>query len=49
MRSKAQFKTHPLHPVLIPFPIAFLIGARARIWSAVFGTTPDGGSRDCTC
>jgi nitrite reductase/ring-hydroxylating ferredoxin subunit/uncharacterized membrane protein len=26
MRSKAQFKNHPLHPMLIPFPIAFLIG-----------------------
>ena len=26
MRSKAQFKNHPLHPILIPFPIAFLIG-----------------------
>src|SRR5256885_6530827 len=26
MRSVAHFKTHPLHPILIPFPIAFLIG-----------------------
>jgi uncharacterized membrane protein/nitrite reductase/ring-hydroxylating ferredoxin subunit len=27
MRSKASFKGHPLHPALIPFPFAFLIGA----------------------
>lgn len=26
MKSKAQIKGHPLHPMLIPFPIAFLIG-----------------------
>lgn len=26
MRSKAHIKTHPIHPILIPFPIAFLIG-----------------------
>ena len=27
MRSRAQFKAHPLHPALIPFPFAFLFGA----------------------
>ena len=27
MRSKAQFKGHPLHPMLIAFPTAFLCGA----------------------
>jgi nitrite reductase/ring-hydroxylating ferredoxin subunit/uncharacterized membrane protein len=27
MRSRAQFKAHPLHPALIPFPFAFLSGA----------------------
>ncbi|MFN3406096.1 MAG: DUF2231 domain-containing protein [Cytophagaceae bacterium] len=26
MRSKANFRTHPIHPMLIPFPIAFLSG-----------------------
>jgi len=26
MRSKAHFKTHPIHPMLIPFPIAFFTG-----------------------
>jgi len=27
MRSKASIKSHPLHPILVSFPIAFLIGA----------------------
>jgi nitrite reductase/ring-hydroxylating ferredoxin subunit/uncharacterized membrane protein len=27
MRSKASYKGHPIHPALIPFPIAFLTGA----------------------
>jgi nitrite reductase/ring-hydroxylating ferredoxin subunit/uncharacterized membrane protein len=27
MRSRAHFKAHPLHPALIPFPFAFLLGA----------------------
>ena len=27
MRSKAHFKSHPLHPILVSFPIAFFIGA----------------------
>lgn len=27
MRSKASIKGHPVHPMLIPFPIAFLVGA----------------------
>jgi nitrite reductase/ring-hydroxylating ferredoxin subunit/uncharacterized membrane protein len=27
MRSRAQFKAHPIHPALIPFPFAFLWGA----------------------
>lgn len=26
MKSRASFKSHPLHPALIPFPFAFLIG-----------------------
>src|SRR5688572_17503322 len=29
MRSKASFKGHPIHPALIPFPLAFLFGAFA--------------------
>lgn len=27
MRSRAHFKAHPIHPALIPFPFAFLLGA----------------------
>ena len=27
MRSRAHIKTHPIHPALIPFPFAFLLGA----------------------
>ena len=27
MRSTASFKGHPIHPALIPFPFAFLVGA----------------------
>lgn len=27
MRSRANFKGHPIHPALIPFPLAFLYGA----------------------
>ena len=29
MKTKAHFKGHPIHPMLIPFPIAFLTGAMA--------------------
>jgi nitrite reductase/ring-hydroxylating ferredoxin subunit/uncharacterized membrane protein len=29
MRSRAQLLSHPVHPMLVPFPIAFLIGALA--------------------
>jgi nitrite reductase/ring-hydroxylating ferredoxin subunit/uncharacterized membrane protein len=27
MRSKAHFRSHPIHPALIPFPFAFLFGS----------------------
>src|SRR5512132_1484102 len=27
MRSKASIRSHPIHPALIPFPFAFLIGS----------------------
>ena len=26
MKSRAHFKSHPIHPILIVFPIAFLYG-----------------------
>src|SRR5687768_17312601 len=29
MRSRAHIKTHPLHPILVAFPIAFFIGTLA--------------------
>ena len=29
MRSRASIKGHPIHPALIPFPFAFLVGALA--------------------
>ncbi len=27
MQGKATFNGHPIHPMLIPFPIAFFVGA----------------------
>jgi len=27
MKSKAQFRSHPIHPILVSFPIAFFIGS----------------------
>ena len=27
MRSKSQFKSHPIHPMMVAFPVAFLYGA----------------------
>jgi len=27
MRSRAHFQSHPIHPILVAFPIAFFIGA----------------------
>jgi nitrite reductase/ring-hydroxylating ferredoxin subunit/uncharacterized membrane protein len=27
VRSKASFRSHPIHPALIPFPFAFLVGS----------------------
>jgi len=40
MRSKAHFRNHPLHPVLIPFPIAFLIGGTIADFVGRFGELP---------
>lgn len=37
MRSKASIKSHPIHPILVSFPIGFLIGAFVcdliEVWS----------------
>src|SRR4051794_30961215 len=37
MRSKAQIKGHPLHPMLIAFPIAFLCGSLLADFVGRFG------------
>src|SRR5215203_2698172 len=38
MKSKAHFKGHPLHPILVSFPIAFFIGTLAfDILGVVYG------------
>ncbi|MEX2571304.1 MAG: DUF2231 domain-containing protein [Gemmatimonadota bacterium] len=37
MRSRANFRTHPIHPMLVAFPLAFLVGGfLADIGSLVF-------------
>lgn len=34
MRSSAHFKGHPIHPMLIPFPFAYLFGsALLKVWA----------------
>lgn len=40
MRSRAQFKGHPIHPALIPFPFAFLTGALIFDVIGVIGNVP---------
>lgn len=39
VRSKASILGHPLHPMIIPFPIAFLVGTLAT--DIVFAATRD--------
>ncbi len=38
-RSTAQIAGHPLHPMLVPFPIAFLVGT--LVADIVFASTAD--------
>ncbi len=40
MRSKAHYRTHPIHPMLIPFPIASIFGAVVADMVGVFGAQP---------
>jgi len=40
MRSRANIKGHPIHPALIPFPFAFLIGAFASDAAGAFMDRP---------
>ena len=36
MRSTAHFKSHPIHPMLVPFPFAYLSGsALVNVWARV--------------
>ena len=36
MRSSAHFKSHPIHPMLVPFPLAYLSGsALINLWARV--------------
>ena len=36
MRSSAHFKSHPIHPMLVPFPLAYLSGsALINVWARV--------------
>ena len=40
MKSKAHIKGHPLHPILIVFPVAFFIGAFITdVLAALSGST----------
>lgn len=41
MRSKAHFKSHPIHPMLIAFPIAFLTGAFFSHLAGAFILSPE--------
>ncbi|MBA2564126.1 MAG: Rieske 2Fe-2S domain-containing protein [Gemmatimonadetes bacterium] len=41
MKSRANFLGHPLHPILIPFPLAFLTGALAFDAAGWCWTRPD--------
>ncbi len=41
MRSKAHIKSHPLHPILIPFPIAFFTGTLLFHILGWLGQKPD--------
>jgi nitrite reductase/ring-hydroxylating ferredoxin subunit/uncharacterized membrane protein len=38
MRSTAHFRSHPIHPMLIPFPIAFLTGGTVADFVARIGS-----------
>jgi uncharacterized membrane protein/nitrite reductase/ring-hydroxylating ferredoxin subunit len=41
MKSRAQFKSHPIHPILVSFPIAFFIGTFAFDILAYFTVSND--------
>lgn len=37
MRSKAHFKSHPIHPMLVAFPVAFIVAAPLLDVAGLFG------------
>lgn len=41
MRSKAHIRSHPLHPILIPFPIAFFTGTLLFDVAGILLSKPD--------
>ena len=41
MKSTASIHTHPIHPMLIPFPFAFLTGAWGFRVAAAFSENDD--------
>ena len=45
MESKAQFLGHPLHPMLIVFPLGLL--ATAVIFDAIYPRSPPVGTLEC--
>jgi len=47
VRSTASIAGHPLHPMLVPFPIAFLVGALAS--DLVFGQQPTRSGLEPRC
>jgi nitrite reductase/ring-hydroxylating ferredoxin subunit/uncharacterized membrane protein len=40
MRSKAHFKSHPIHPMLVAFPVAFLVAAPLLDLAGLLGGWP---------
>ena len=48
MKSRAVALGHPIHPMLIPFPFAFLTGAVLFHAAGWFPTSRRGGRREVT-
>ena len=48
MKSRANIKGHPIHPILIAFPIAFFIGTLIFDILGKLCNSPAFGKRDIT-